>query len=320
MSKMIKKNKLTLKGFWELVKTTGKGFSENNLTRLAGSLAYFTVFSMGPLLVVVISFCSFFFKREAIEGKVYGILQGFVGNDTALQLQEIIRNAAVGDKGTVAAIIGVVTLVIGATTIFAEIQDSVNSIWGLKPKPKNGLLKMLVNRLLSFSLVVSLSFLLLVSLTVTGVIESINDRLKQHFPDITVYVFYFINIALTLITSTFIFAVIFKVLPDATIKWKDVRAGAFVTALLFMGGKFLISFYISKTDIGSTYGAAGSLVVILAWIYYSSLILYLGAVFTKAYAVGYGSSIHPSSYAVTTKTVEVETNEGTLQANEKNKE
>lgn len=305
---------------WELLKVTFSGFSEYNLTRLAGSLAYFTVFSMGPLLVVVISVSSFFFKREAIEGKIYGILQGFVGNDTAMQLQEIIRNAAVGGKGTVAAIIGVVTLLIGATTIFAEIQDSVNSIWGLKPKPKNGLLKILANRLLSFSLVVSLSFLLLVSLTVTGVIESINGRLQQYFPAVTVYVFYFINIALTLATSTLIFSVIFKVLPDAQIKWKDVSAGAFVTALLFMGGKFLITFYISKTDIGSTYGAAGSLVVILAWIYYSSLILYLGAAFTKAYAIGYGSSIHPNSYAVTTKTVEVETNKGTLQANEKTKE
>jgi len=312
-------SKLTLKGIWELLKATFRGFSENNLTRLAGSLAYFTVFSMGPLLVVVISFCSFFFKREAIEGKIYSILQGFVGNDTALQLQEIIRNAAVGGKGTVAAVIGIVTLLIGATTIFAEIQDSVNSIWGLKPKPKNGLLKMLANRLLSFSLVVSLSFLLLVSLTVTGIIESINVRLQQYFPDITVYVFYLVNIMLTLTSSTLIFAVIFKVLPDARIRWKDVGAGAFVTALLFMGGKFLISFYISKTDIGSTYGAAGSLVVILAWIYYSSLILYLGAEFTKAYAVNYGSSIHPNSYAVTTKMVEVETNKDTLQANEHTK-
>ena len=313
----MQEKKLTVKGLWGLLKDTFNGFGDDKLTRLAGSLAYFTVFSMGPLLVVIISFCSIFLKRDAIEGKVYSVLQGFVGGDTAAQLQDIIRNAAISNKGTIAAIIGIVTLLAGATTVFAEIQDSINSIWGLKPKPKHGLLKMLINRLLSFSVIISLGFLLLVSLTVTGVIESINVRLKQHFPDVTIYIFYVVNLVLTLGTSMLIFAVIFKVLPDAKIKWKDVVAGAFVTALLFLLGKCLISFYISHTNIGSTYGAAGSLVVILAWIYYSSLILYIGAEFTKAYAVTYGSAIYPNTYAVTTKQVEIETNENTVQQNAK---
>lgn len=311
------KKKLTIKGLLQVLKATAIGFSDDKLTRLAGSLAYFTVFSMGPLLVVIISFCGFFLKREAIEGKIYSILNGFVGSDTASQLQEIIRNAAVGNKGNLAAVIGVVTLIIGATTVFAEIQDSINSIWGLKPKPKNGLLKIIVNRLLSFSLIVSLGFLLLVSLTVTGIIEGINVRLQRYFPEVTIYVFYIINLVLTIGISMLIFAVIFKVLPDAKIKWRDVTVGAFVTALLFLGGKFLISFYISQTNVGSTYGAAGSLVVLLAWIYYSSIILYVGAEFTKSYAMTYGSAIHPDTYAVTTKQVEVETNENTIQDNQK---
>lgn len=310
------KEKFSIKGFWGLLKDTFKGFSDDKLTRLGGSLAYFTVFSLGPLLVVIISFCGIFLKREAIEGKVYGILQGFVGQDTAVQLQEMIKNASIGNSSTVAAIIGVVTLVIGATGVFAEIQDSINSIWGLKPKPKHGLVKLILNRLLSFSIIVSLAFLLLVSLTVTGIIEAVNNRLKSHFPDVTVYVFYILNLVMTLGTSMLIFAVIFKVLPDAKSKWKDVWTGAFVTAILFLGGKFLISFYISQTNIGSTYGAAGSLVVILAWIYYSSLILYIGAEFTKAYAVKYGSAIYPNSYAVTTKQVEIETKETTVQQNQ----
>ncbi len=304
---------------WGLLKETFNGFTEDKLPRLAGSLAYFTVFSMGPLLVVIISFCSVFFKREAIEGKVYGILQNFLGNDTALQLQEIIKNASVGDKGTIAAIIGIITLLIGATTVFAEIQDSINSIWGIKPRPKHGLVKIIINRLLSFSVVVGLAFILLVSLVVTGIIESINGRLKEHFPDVTIYVFYAVNLLLTVGASMLIFAVIFKVLPDAKIKWKDVGTGALVTALLFLGGKFLISLYISGTNIGSTYGTAGSLVIILAWIYYSSLILYIGAEFTKAYTVKYGSAIYPNSYAVTTKEVEIETNETTVQENEQKK-
>lgn len=311
------KEKISIKGIWGVVKDTGNGFIDDKLMRLAGSLAYFTVFSLGPLLVVIISFCGIFLEREAIEGKIYSILYDFVGQDTAAQLQEIVRNASVGDKSIAAAIIGIVTLLIGATTVFAEIQDSINSIWGLKPKPKHGFLKLILNRLLSFSLVVSLGFLLLVSLSVTAIIESINNRLQAHFPDVTVYVFYILNLLLTLGTSTLIFAVIFKVLPDAKVKWKDVITGAFVTAILFLAGKFLISFYISQTNIGSTYGAAGSLVVILAWIYYSSLILYIGAAFTKSYAVKYGAAIYPNSYAVTTKLVEVETKENTVQQNEK---
>jgi membrane protein len=309
--------KKILKNYWQILKDTVQGFSDDKVLKLSASLAYYTVFSMGPLLVVIISFCGIFLKREAIEGRIYKILNDFVGSDTAHQLQEIIRNAAIDNKGTIAAVIGIITLFIGATSVFAEIQDSINSIWGLKPKPKIGWLKMLKNRFLSFSIVVSLGFLLLVSLTVTAVIEGINARLQAAYPDIAVIVFYIINIVMTLGISMLIFAVIFKVLPDAKIKWRDVFAGSIATAILFLLGKFLISLYISQTKIGSTYGAAGSLVVLLVWIYYSSVILYVGAEFTKAYAVMYGSAIKPSSYAVTTKQVEIETNKSTVQQNEK---
>ena len=308
--------KFSFKGFIEIFKNAFTGFSDDKVTKLSGSLAYYTVFSMGPLLIVIISLCGIFLGREAVEGKIYGQLAGFVGADTAAQLQEIIKNASLAGKSKVAAIIGGVTLLIGATTIFAEIQDSINSIWGLKPKPKRGWLKMIQNRFLSFSVIVSLGFLLLVSLGVTSLIDGFSDRLKAHFPDITVVLFYIINIFITLCVITLIFGVIFKVLPDAKIKWKDVFAGALATAFLFMLGKFAISFYISKSNVGSTYGTAGSLVILLLWIYYSSLILYFGAELTKAYAVKYGSPIHPNDYAVTTKTVEVETGAKSIQAKE----
>lgn len=298
------------------MKETFRGFTDDKVTKLSGSLAYYTVFSMGPLLVVIISLCGLFLEREAVEGKIYSVLQGFVGQDTAAQLQDMIRNASIGDKSTVAVIIGGVTLLIGATTVFAEIQDSINSIWGLKPKPKRGWLKMLQNRFLSFSVIVSLGFLLLVSLSVTAIIEGIGARLQASFPDVTVVVFYVINLVLTLGISMLIFAVIFKVLPDAKIRWKDVFFGALVTAVLFLIGKFGISLYISQTRVGSTYGAAGSLVILLVWVYYSSIILYLGAEFTKAYALKYGTEIHPNDYAVTTKQVEVETGKDTVQGNQ----
>lgn len=308
--------KFSFKGFIEIFKNAFTGFSDDKVTKLSGSLAYYTVFSMGPLLIVIISLCGIFLGREAVEGKIYGQLASFVGADTAAQLQEIIKNASLAGKSRLAAIIGGITLLVGATTIFAEIQDSINSIWGLKPKPKRGWLKMIQNRFLSFSVIISLGFLLLVSLGVTSLIDGFSDRLKANFPDVTIVVFYIINVFITLCVTTLIFAVIFRVLPDAQIKWKDVFAGAIATAFLFMLGKFGISFYISKSNVGSTYGTAGSLVILLLWIYYSSLILYFGAELTKAYAVKYGSPIHPNKYAVTTKTIEVETGGKTVQAKE----
>ena len=309
--------KVSFKGVIGVLKNSFSGFSDDKVTKLSASLAYYTIFSLAPLLIVIISLCGVFFGREAIEGQVYGQLASFVGSDTAAQLQEIIKNASIQGKGKLAVIIGAITLLIGATTVFAEIQDSINMIWGLKPKPKRGWLKLLKNRFLSFSVIISLGFLLLVSLAITSIIDGFSDRLKAHFPDVAVVVFYIINIVLTLGIVTLIFGVIFKVLPDARIKWKDVLAGALTTALLFMLGKFAISFYISKSNVGSTYGAAGSLVILLLWIYYSSIILYFGSEFTKAYAVKYGSEIHPNQYAVTTKTVEVETGNESIQSKEK---
>lgn len=308
--------KFSFKGLIEVFKNAFIGFSDDKLTRLSGSLAYYTVFSMAPLMIVIISLCGLFLAREAVEGKIYGQLAGFVGTDTASQLQDIIKNASVAGKSEMAAIIGVITLLVGATSIFAEIQDSINSIWGLKPKPKRGWLKMIQNRLLSFSVIVGLGFLLLVSLSVSTVIDGFSDKLTQQFPEIAVLFFYLINVLITFGVTTLIFAVIFKVLPDGNIRWKDVMAGAMATAFLFMLGKFAISFYISKSHIGTTYGAAGSLVILLLWIYYSSMILYFGAELTKAYAIQYGSPIHPSAYAVTTKMVEVETGWQTIQNKE----
>ena len=311
------REKITVKGIWEVLKNSFKGFGEDKLTKLSGSLAYYTVFSMGPLMIVIIFLGSIFLGQDAAQGKVFNELQGLLGNETALQVQDIIKNASLSGKTNTAAIIGIITLLIGATTVFAEIQDSINSIWGIKAKPKKGWLKFLQNRFLSFSVIASLGFILIVSLALTSVIDLFSKRLQAHFPDVTVIIFYIINQVVTLALVSTIFAVVFKVLPDAKIKWRDVFSGAVVTALLFMGGKFLISFYINTTEVGSTYGAAGSLVVLLLWTYYSSLILYFGAEFTKAYAIKYGSAIHPNDYAVTTKQVEVEMGRKTVQQKEK---
>lgn len=313
------KRKLSLKGIWKLIKDSLIGFDNDKVFKLSGSLAYFTIFSIGPMLLVIIFFADLFYGREAVEGTIYGQIKGFVGPEAAAQIQEIIRNASMSGKSKITAIIGFITLIVGATTVFAEIQDSINTIWNLKTKPEKGWIKFVLNRLLSFSIVVGLAFVLLVSLIINGIMEAFGNRLSHIFPDMTVIVVYIINLILTFIVITALFATIFKALPDAKIKWRDVMIGAIVTALLFMLGKFGITYYIGSSNIGSTYGAAGSLIILLLWVYYSAIILYYGAEFTRAYAVHFGNRIYPNSYAVWIKHVDIEEENGTLKQQEKEK-
>jgi membrane protein len=310
-------SKVTAKGILEVLKKSGQGFLKDKVPKLSGSLAYYTIFSIGPMLIVMIFLANLFWGENAIEGNIVGQLKGLIGNSAALQIQEIIKNASIDSNGTFATIAGFVTLVIGATTVFSEIQDSINSIWNLKLKESTGWFKLLLTRILSFSIVVALGFLLLVSLIINGLLEGLMNHLEQMFPDIAVIVIYIVNLLLTLVVTAFLFAIIFKVLPDAHIKWRDVTTGAIFTAILFMIAKFGITLYVGKSDIGSTYGAAGSLVVVLTWIYFSAMILYFGAEFTKAYALKYGGEIRPNKYTETVQTVEVKSKKSSVQENER---
>ena len=296
-----------LKTIWKVTVESFKSFIRDKIPKYSASLAYTTVFSLGPLLIVIIFLCSLFFGQEATEGRIYEQMQQFVGKDAALQIETIIKNASLSGKGNIAVIIGIATLIFGATAVFAEIQDSVNTIWGLKAKPKKGLWKIIRNRFLSFSVVISLGFLLLVSLAISAVIEVLNEKLRSSFPDIAVVIFYIVDLLISFVITTALFAIIFKVLPDAKTKWKDIMPGAVASGVLFMIGKFAISFYIAKAQVGSTYGAAGSLVIILLWVYYSAMILYLGAEFAKAWSAHKGASIRPNDYAVALKKVEIPT-------------
>jgi len=314
--------KVLMKSISEIGKVVIRSFKnlgEDKIPKYSASLAYTTVFSLGPLLIVIIFICSIFFGQEATQGKIYSQIQQFVGHDAAQQLQTIIQNASLSGKGTFAAVIGIIILLLGATAVFAEIQDSINTIWGLKAKPKKGLWKIVRNRFLSFSVIVSLGFLLLVSLAISAVIEGLSDKLKASFPDITVVIFYILDLLISFVVITALFAVIFKVLPDAKTKWKDIFPGAIASGILFMIGKFAISFYIGKSQVGTTYGAAGSLVILLLWVYYSAIILYLGAEFAKTWSSAKGSSIRPNDYAVALKKVEVETNKAEAIQAEKRK-
>ena len=289
--------KFSFKLVGQALKGAFKGFGDDKVTKLSASLAYYTIFSLAPLMLLIISIAGIVMGQGKIEQDMFHQLSGLIGADAGKQIQELVHNAAISGKSTVATIIGAITLLIGATTVFGEIQDSINSIWGLKPRPKVGIMKLISSRLLSFGMIASLGFLLLVSLLATSLIEGLGGRLQQMIPGVGVVVLYIINLVLTLAVTTVLFAAIFKVLPDAKFRWKDIWPGAIATSLLFMVGKFAISLYISKSDIGSTFGSAGSLVILLVWIYYSAIILYFGAEFTKAYAFLKGAKIIPNKYA-----------------------
>ena len=287
-----------LKDTVTILKNTFINFSNDRGLKLSASLSYYTIFSLAPLLLLMISLAGFFFGKEAIQGQVFQEINGLIGNNAAAQIQEIIKNMELSGKTNTAVLIGAVTLIIGATSVFGEIQDSINIIWKVKAKPKRGWVKMLKDRLLSSSLIVGLGFLLIVTFMINGVLLAVNDWMKSYFPDVTIVLFQIINVALSFIIITLLFGVIFKVLPDAKIAWKDVKIGAFFTACLFMLGRFLIGIYIEKSQTGLAYGAASSLIIILVWVYYTAAILYVGAEFTRVYADFKGAKIEPADYAV----------------------
>ena len=287
-----------LKQFFAVLKKAFQEFVQDDAVKLSASLSYYTVFSIGPLLVIIISLSGIFFGQAAVEGKIYGQLKGLIGSTASLQVEDIIRNIRQSQHTVAGAVIGFVILLLGATGVFTEIQGSINYIWSIKAKPKKGWLKIVVNRLLSFSLVVGLSFVLMVSLTVNALMDLLNENLKRYFANVTVHVLYVFNLVLILAVITSLFAVVFKVLPDARIKWKDAFTGAFFTAFLFLLGKVLIGLYLGNSRIGLTYGASASVIIILTWVYYSSIILYFGAEFTKVYTMRHGSGIVPNDTAV----------------------
>jgi len=243
--------KINLKNIWIILLQAFKGFSDDRVLKMSGSLAYSTIFSIAPLMILIIFLADIFYGRNAIEGTIYGQIRDFVGSDAALQIQNMIRSASLSGRSHIAIILGGITLLLGATSVFAEIQDSINIIWGLKPKPKKGWLKLLLNRLWSFSVIGSFGFILLVSLVVNTIIEALMNQLQRLFPGAMIVLVYIVNQLVILGITTLLFGVIFKVLPDARIKWRDVLAGAFATALLFLAGKFVITFYINHSTVSS---------------------------------------------------------------------
>ncbi len=299
----------------ELFKDAFAGFFRHKGIKLSASLSYFTIFTLGPFMLIILFFSNLYWGNEAIDGKFYNQISGYVGEKAAEQILEVINNASVKGNGLIASI-SFVILIIAATTAFAEMRDSINVIWNLKVrKGKNGK-QMLRSRLLSFFMVTGLSLLLLISLIANGLLEGFKENLMEVFPNSTVSIMFLINLVITLLVVASLYAIINKVLPYARIRWKDVIPGSILSAVLFILGKFFITYVVKKAMIGSTYGSAGSSIILLLWIFYSSIVLYFGAEFTKAYALKYGSGIIPKKNAVTIRTLLIESDEETVQINE----
>jgi len=308
-------NKEFLKQLWKVLVATFMGFINDNGLKLSASLAYYTVFSIAPLLILTISITVLVLGKDSYgmtDPTITKELVHYLGKDAAHQLLDMINKLQFSGKTGFALIAGIITLLLGASSMFIEIQDSLNIIWRVKAKPKKGWLRLLQNRFLSFSLIIGLGFLLLVSLIINIAITALSDRLAHFLPHITLLLFNILNLVITLVVIATLFGIIFKFLPDVKIKWSDVRSGAIFTAILFTLGQYLISLYIQYSAKSSTYGAAGSIILILLWIYYTAAILYIGAEFTQVYAEASGSKIEPAEYAVHVVQKEIEREVNTL--------
>lgn len=289
--------KKRLSSFLLIIKEVSQEFSADNIVKYSASLSYYAVFSIAPLVVVLTTLFGFLFGQEAMEGRVYEQLNNFVGSKAALQIQDIIKNIHLSKNSLVATVISIIVLLIGATSIFGEIQDSINKIWGLKINQRKVWWKLILTRLLSFSLILSIGVIMIVSLLLNAAVAAFGKFIGQYIAGYSLYFIQVSEFVLSLLVLTFLFALIFKILPDAKIHWRDVLFGGFITAILFTLGKMGISIYIKKSNLTSIYGAAGSIIILMVWVYYSSIILYLGAEFTKVYTKLYGKNISPNDYA-----------------------
>ena len=298
-----------LRKAWEILKQTVVNFFEDDSFSYASSIAFYTIFSLPAILIISLSVGATVYERDVVQEELINQISRLIGPASAAEMEKILMNAALDSTGTFARIVGIATLIFSATTVFVSLQTSLNKIWGIKPKPERGFVKYLLDRLLSLAMVISIGFLLLVSLIIDTLLVVVQTTLSNILEGWTLYIVTATNVLISLALITAIFAMLFKVLPDATIKWRDVWVGAIVTTFLFTIGKFLIGFYLGNSSVNSAYGAAGSLVIILIWVYYSTIILLFGAELTSVYAEKTGSEIRPYHHAVRVHMVELEKDE-----------
>jgi membrane protein len=284
-----------LRSWAPLFVQTYNEWSEDCALRFSAALAYYSIFAMAPLVIIAISVAGLVFGEAAARGQIYQQIEWLIGHKAALEIQSIIQASSDPGKSTLATIIGLITLLIGASGVFGQLKDALNSIWGVQLRPGKTFITLIKDYLQDFSMVLGIGFLLLISLLLGAALQALNQfltaylQLPSFIEPLTAVISFFILIVL--------FAAIFKVLPDVEIGWEDVWIGATVTAILFTLGKYLIGLYLGSSSISSSFGAAGALILILVWVYYSTTIFLFGAEFTKVYADQFGSGIHPSRNA-----------------------
>jgi membrane protein len=287
----------SLKTAWQLIKETLSNWSDDKAPRMGAALSYYTAFSLAPILVLVISIAGLVFGKDAAQGRIMGQLEGLLGHDSAAVVQTMLAKASERGSGILATVVGVITLLIGATGVVIELQDAINTVWKVIPKPGRGIRGLIRDRILSVGLILSFGFLLLVSLVMSAGLEFMGGVLGGFVPG-WVILGYILNYGVSLMAITALVAMIFKILPDAHVAWKDVWIGAFATSVLFHVGKYLIGLYVGRASVGSAFGAAGSLAVLLVWIYYSAQLILLGAEFTRCLATRFGRRVVATKEAI----------------------
>lgn len=292
-----------MRRWFQILKQTGVEWFDDEAPRLAASLAYYTLLSTAPLSLLSVAIVGFFFGEQAARGQIASQIATVTGPQAATAIQGIIQNAHNSEGGTLSAILSIVLLIVGASGVFGELQLALNNMWGVKPKPNRGIRGFVRDRFLSFTMVLGVAFMLLVSLIISAALATIGRTLSSALPGGEA-VWQVLNFLISLAVITVLFALIFKVVPDAEVRWRDTLVGAGVTALLFTIGKLLLSLYLGKSSVASSYGAAGSVVAFVVWVYYASQILFLGAEFTQVYSNFMGTPIEPSDNAVLAKDAE----------------
>ena len=284
-----------LKTFWSLLKDSYASWNRNEPYAMSATIAYYALFSLPSLLIIVVSIAGYFFKKSDVQGRLTNEIAGFIGRDSAMAVEEMITNVALSQDSTLAIIFGAVMLLFAATGLFFQLKKAMNNIWNIAAK-KTDILQMLLDRLISFGMVVAIGLLLLMSLVISALISFLKEEIEQFAPQITAFTVEIVNFAITFIILTTLFAAIFKLLPDIKLRWKITYVGAALTTVLFLAGEALLGFYFGQSEPASVYGGASSVVLILLWVYYTCLILFFGAEFTVQYALLRNERVVPNRF------------------------
>lgn len=288
-----------IKDIPSLVKETYKDWVDDEPFDQSAIVAYYSIFSLPALLIIIVTIAGIAFGQKAVQDQISSQIGGMIGPDSAKDIQGMIASSYQQGNSGIALVIGVATLLFGATGVFIALQKALNRIWEVKINPDKSGLKMLIRaRAVSFGVVLTIGFLLLISLVITAALTALSGWVEERMPDFFLYIFYVVDFLISISIITLLFAMLFRFLPDVNIEWKSVWTGAVITALLFVIGKYALALYFGKAEPGSTYGAAGSIILILLWVFYSCLIMFFGAEFTQVYARRYGHRVEPNENAI----------------------